>query len=121
MSAKLSATSREPEEYAAATAGARLTREQVADQVRELIVEGDRMGGRSEVALRIRRVAEAEQRIEQAQGRQQQAREEGLPVQTHREAEKEGRLALRAAAMSLGVAAASWAAALDHAQAQSVG
>jgi len=111
---RLSATSREPEEYATATQGARATREGVADQVRELIVEGDRMGGRAEVAQRIMRVVEAEQRIAEAKGRQQQAAEEGMPQHKHQIAEREGRSALRAAAMNLAVAAGAWVAALDH-------
>lgn len=114
--AKLSATSREPEEWAKATGSARATRVEVADQVRELIVEGDRMGGRTEVAQRIMRVVEAEQRIAEAKGRQQQAAEEGMPKHAHAEAEREGRSALRAAAMNLAVAAGAWVAALDHEQ-----
>jgi hypothetical protein len=112
--ARLSATTREPEEYASATEQARATREGVAQQVCALIVEGDRMGGRAETVLRIQRVVEAEQRIAEARGRQQQAKEEGLPVQRHVEAEKESRLALRSAVMGLSVAAGAWVAALDH-------
>lgn len=110
----MSATSREPEEWAAATEDARRTRAGVAEQVRDLIVEGDRMGGRGEMALRLQRVIEAEGRIEQARGQQKQAEEMGTPVQPHRDAEKEGRSALRSAVMGLSVAAASWVAALDH-------
>lgn len=113
---RLSATSREPEEWASATEGARRTREQAAEQVRSLIIEGDRMGGRTEVAARISRLVEAERLIAEAKGRQQQAREEGLPQQPHVEAEKEGRSALRAAVMSLSVAAGAWVAAIDHAE-----
>lgn len=112
--ARLSATSREPEEWANATLGARKTRADVADQVRELIVEGDRMGGRTEVATRISRLVDAERVIAEARGRQQQARENGLPMAEHYEAEKEGRASLRAAVMNLAVAAGSWVAALDH-------
>lgn len=116
--AKLSTTSREPPEWASGTKQARLTREQIAgtisDQVRELIVEGDRMGGRAEVAQKITRVAEAERRIAEAQGRQQQAAELGLPLSEHVAAERDGRSALRAAVMNLSVAAGAWVAALDH-------
>lgn len=112
--AKLSATSREPEEYAKATLSARDTREKVADQLRELVIEGDRMGGRAEVALRVQGLVEAERKIAEAKGRQQQAAENGLAQQEHVEAEREGRSALRAAVMNLAVAAGSWASALDY-------
>lgn len=113
---RLSATSREPEEWASATVGARRTRESVAEQVRALIIEGDRMGGRAEVAARIQRLVEAERLIAEAKGRQEQAAQEGLPAHEHAEAEREGRSALRAAVMSLSVAAGSWVAAIDHEQ-----
>lgn len=108
------AVQQEAEEYAVGLASARRTREGVADQLRSLIVEGDRMGGREEVAMRIRHIVEAERRITEAMGRQQQAREEGLPVSGHVEAEREARRALRAAAMSLCVTSAGWVAALDN-------
>jgi VIT1/CCC1 family predicted Fe2+/Mn2+ transporter len=112
--AKLSATSREPEEYAKATLSARGTREQVAEQLRELVIEGDRMGGRAELAMRISSLVEAERQIAEAKGRQQQAAEHGLPQHEHALAEREGRETLRAAVMSIAVAAGSWAAALDY-------
>lgn len=115
MAAKLSATSREREEYASATQAARKTRERVADQVRELIVEGDRMGGRAEVASRIGYLLEAERRIAEAIGRQRQAAENGMPQQPHRHDELEAREALRSAVMSLSVACGAWAAGMDHA------
>jgi hypothetical protein len=117
---KLAATTREPEEWATATEEARALREGVADQVRALIVEGDRMGGREEMVLRIQRVLEAEQRIAEAQGRQQQARENGMALQRHVEAEAEGRSALRAAVMGLSCAAGAWVAALDYAHGRAV-
>lgn len=113
---RLVSTSREPEEFAAATEDARRTRARVADQFRELIVEADRMGGRGEVALRVQRLVEAERRILEAKGRAEQAREMGNAVEVHREAEREGRGALRSAVMDLGVACAAWVAALDHEQ-----
>lgn len=112
--ARLSATSREPEEWANATDAARATRAEVADQLRSLVVEADRMGSRGEMTAGLQRLLEAEQRIAEAVGRQQQAEEEGLPIQPHREAEKEGRMALRSAAMNIGVAAGTWVASLDH-------
>jgi hypothetical protein len=110
----LRSTSREPEEFALATQVARRTRERVADQVRELIVEGDRMGGRAEVAQRITRLIEAETRIKQAKARILQAAEHGLPQQPHRHDEAEGRDALRSAVMSLAVACGAWCAGMDH-------
>lgn len=110
---KLSATSREPEEFARATLSARGTREAVGNQLRELVIEGDRMGGRAELARRIQYLIEAERRIEQARGRQQQAAEEGLPQNAHAQAEREARSTQRAAVMSIAVAAGSWVAAMD--------
>lgn len=119
MAARLAATSREPEEWATATESARETRARVADQLRELVIEGDQMGARAQLVERIRGCAEAERRIAEAQGRQQQAAEEGLPQHEHRMAEREGRETLRAALMNLAVTAASWVAAIDHSATQS--
>lgn len=116
MAGRLAATSREPEEWAAATEDARVTRERVARQFHDLIVEGDRMSGRGEVVLRIQRLVEAERRIGEAKARQEQAREFGAAVEGHREMEREERRTLRAAVMDLGVACAAWTAAMDHAQ-----
>lgn len=78
---KMSATSRDPEEWAARTKAARATRERVAHevaealraqlpqladtiavQVAELIVVGDAMGGRSRIAVCIEQIVRAEQR-----------------------------------------------------------
>lgn len=115
MRSSLRSTSREPDEFAAATEHARRTRERVADQVRELVIEGDRMGGRGEVALRIQRLIEAEEQVRQAQAGGEQAREMGNPIQPFRDLEKGGREALRSAVMGLAVGAASWVAAMDHA------
>lgn len=90
------ATSRDPEGWARATEKARATREQVAgevalvigEQVAELVVAGDIMGGRAMVADRIRKVAAAERR--------------GDPS------------VLRSAWMELAVAAASCVASIDY-------
>jgi hypothetical protein len=90
------ATSRDREEYARATEAARETRERVAGevadkiagQVRELLIEGDIMGGRALVAMRLRQVTVAEARADE--------------------------VALRAAWMDVCVAAAGCVAALDY-------
>lgn len=90
------ATSRDPEEWARATEKARAIRELAAgevalvigEQVAELVVAGDIMGGRAMVADRIRKVAAAEQRGE--------------------------RDVLRAAWMELAVAAAACVASIDY-------
>lgn len=95
MAPKMSATSRDPEEWARATEHARMTREEaagevagvIAVQVRELIVAGDLMGGKALVAQRLKQVVTAEQR--------------------------EDKSALRAAWMDLAVAAGACVAALD--------
>lgn len=89
------ATSRDPEEWARATEGARETRtltahevaQTIAAQVEELIVEGDMMGGRALLAQRLRQLAQAE-------------RQGDLTV-------------VRASLMDLAVAAGSWVASLD--------
>lgn len=90
------ATSRDREEYARATEAARETRERVAgevagtiaEQIRELLIEGDIMGGRALVATRLRQVATAERRGDD--------------------------VALRAALIDGSVAFASWVASLDY-------
>jgi hypothetical protein len=95
MARKMSATSRDPEDWARATVRARATREEaaeevagvIADQVRELIVSGDLMGGKALVAKRLKQVVTAEQR--------------------------EDKDALRAAWMDLAVAAGACVAAID--------
>jgi hypothetical protein len=64
------ATSRDPEEFARATEEARRTRAEVArevsgviaEQVAAQLVAADIMGGRAEVAVRLRDVAAAERR-----------------------------------------------------------
>jgi hypothetical protein len=109
----LPATSRELKELREATGRARRARELVAGQVAELVVEADRMGGRSEVSTRIIQVVEAEGRIGRAAGRLAQAQTEGMALSPALRAAEEGRASLRAAAMALAVAAAGWAAAID--------
>lgn len=92
----MSATSRDPEEWAAATQAARETRElaaaevaaNVADQVYDLIVAGDIMGGRALAVSRIGQVAAAERRQDPE--------------------------ALRSACMDAAVGFGAWVASLDH-------
>ena len=103
----MSATSRDPEEFARNTQAARMQREQAArevgeriyGQVVELIVTGDIMGGREMVLMRIRSVAEAERRAAGLKTAEEQA---------------EGREAVRAAVMDCAVAFGAWVAALDY-------
>lgn len=111
---KLSATSREPEEFARATARARETRETVAGQIAALVVEADAMGGRGATAIRIQQVIEAERRMKQAAQQAAKAREMGLPTGPAVEAGHEARAALRAAVMDLTVEGAKWVCSLDH-------
>jgi hypothetical protein len=93
---KMSATSRDPEDFANATRVARKMREEVArevaqciaEQVEELIVAGDIMGGRALVAKRVQQVLDAERRGD--------------------------REVLRAACMEGAVAFGAWVAALDY-------
>lgn len=96
MARRMTATSRDPDAYSRATHAARVTRETVAgevaaviaEQVKALIVEGDIMGGRAAIAMRVRQVGEAERRGDRA--------------------------AIRAAAMEASVAFAQYVAALDY-------
>lgn len=107
----LSATSRDPEEWAAATAAARETRRQVAhevamniaEQVETLLVEGDIMGGRALFARRVEQLVSAEKQLA---GRRAIARDAGDDP-PERDIE-------RAAWMDLSVAAAACAAAIDY-------
>lgn len=102
------------EEYIAASALAREVRQTVAEQLRELVIESDRMAGRGEVAARVQRVVDVERQIEQARGRQEQARLMGMPVAVHVAAEREWRGLLRDALMSASVACGAWVAAMDY-------
>lgn len=103
------------EEYQHATALARAVRAKVAGQLRDLLVEADRMGSRGDVAARITALVEVELQLRQAQGRQMQARELGLPLAPSVQAEREALTLLRSSAMSLAAACGGWAAAIDYA------
>lgn len=108
---------RKPESdlYQYSTGVAREVRGLVGEQMRELLVEGDRMGSRSEVAEKIEQLVFVGRRVAEARGRQLQARELGMPVSVHVEAEREALELLRASAMAVGVACGAWVAALDYA------
>lgn len=92
---RMSATSRDPEEWARATEEARRVRDAVARevaaviavQVEELLIAGDSMGGRGRVAVALEHLVTAERREDSG--------------------------ALRAATIELAVAGAAWTAALD--------
>lgn len=92
---RMSATSRDPEEWARATEAARASRAEtaanIAGQLEALIVEGDIMGGRALFVTRVRQLAEAE------------ARGDSLDV-------------VRAAVMEMVAAGGQWLAALDFAE-----
>lgn len=105
----------ENEEYVTLTHMATTMRGVVAQQVRDLVRDRDRVGSRGELAMRIEQVIGAERQIAEALGRQQQAQVEGMALAPHVEAEEEARVLLRQAAMELSVAAASWAVAMDFA------
>lgn len=93
---RMSATSRDPEEWARKTEEARRVREVVAkevaavvaEQVEELLIAGDSMGGRGRVAVALEHVVTAERRGDKG--------------------------AMRAATIELAVAGAAWTAALDY-------
>ena len=109
----MSKRSPESEGYLSAAADERRIRVRVAEQARDLIAERERIGSRGEFATRIEAVLRAEQQIAQAMGRQQQAQENGMPIAPHVDAELEGRVLLRQAAMEVAAAAAGWVVAMD--------
>ena len=102
------------EEFSAATTLAREVRANVAEQLRELVIESDRMAGHGDVVKRIELLISAERRIAEARGRQMQAREQGMPVAVHVQAEREADELLRESLMQLGVACAGWVAQMDY-------
>lgn len=102
------------EEYVAATAVAREMRGVVAEQLAELVREGDRMGNGTEVSGRIERVNFCLRRVAEAKGRQSRNRVMGMPVSSAVRDEAEFRELLRDAVMQLGVSCGSWVAAMDY-------
>lgn len=99
--------------YAHAARIASQVRETVAEQARALICEGTMNGSRGEMTERLQRVLVVERQIAEAQGRQQQGRELGIPVQRHVIAELEGRALLRDAVMAMCAACGQWVMAMD--------
>lgn len=87
----------------------------VANQLRELVLEGDQTGSGEGVQQRIELVVAVSRDIRQARARQEQAAEHGLPLAPAVRDEQEGREALRSQVMMLSVAAAEWVAAMDFA------
>lgn len=101
------------EEYTRSQTVAREIRENVADQLHDLVIERDDFGSYDELAEKVRAVAGVGQRIREAKGRQKQAAELGLPLQPGVDAEREALEALRAAVMNLGAACGAWVTHLD--------
>lgn len=101
------------EEYVQAMALAREVRAEAAEQLRDLIIDSDRMGSRGEVAERIQLLVNVERRLSQAQGQEVQARDLGMPTAPSVEAQRELRSLRRETVMGLALAAAGWAAAMD--------
>lgn len=85
----------------------------IAEQLAELVREGDQMGDGTKLRRRIERVVIVQGQILQAQGVQEQHRELGLPLGPAVRDEAEARDALRSAVMMVGVAAGEWVADLD--------
>lgn len=110
---RLSATSREPEEWAAATETAREVRAATAHQVEELIIAGDVMGSRGALTARLEKLLEAESREATAKRARRHARLAGISEVAALRAEQEAQAAVRAAVMDIAVAAGQWAAAID--------
>lgn len=106
------------EEYVQAMALAREVRAEAAEQLRDLIIDSDRMGSRGEVAERIQLLVNVERRLSQAQGQEVQARDLGMPTAPSVEAQRELRSLRRETVMGLALAAAGWAAAMDLEQRQ---
>jgi hypothetical protein len=88
-------------------------REQVADQLHDLVVEREPLGSDTEVVRAIRHVSVTARHVTEAIGRQKQATEMGLPVTPAVRAEREARDTLRHAVMSLGEACGAWVVQMD--------
>jgi hypothetical protein len=101
------------EPYQERTALIRELREQVADQLHDLVVERERVGSDAEVVRAIRHVSATAGHVQEARGRQKQAVEMGLPVTPAVAQEREARDTLRHAVMSLGEACGAWVVQMD--------
>lgn len=101
------------EEYLHAAAVAQDVRERVADQLHDLVIEAGALGSDGELARAVNRIGQAKRQLNEARGRQQQAREMGLPVAPHVTAEREALTLLRQSVMSCGAACGLWCAAMD--------
>lgn len=103
----------ESEEYVERAAAERAIRILVANQARDLIASGDRLGSRGEFSTRLGLIVRAENQIAEAMGRNAQAREMGLPLTPSVTDEIEARELLRQAVMECAAAAAGWVVAMD--------
>lgn len=108
----MSATT-EGDPYPHATALASELREDVADQLHDLVLEREEFGSEKEVVEKIHELGQLARRIAQARGQQRQALEMGLPRAPAVKREREARDLLRAAVLGLGASCGSWAVALD--------
>lgn len=104
------------EEYQRAAAMAQEVRERVADQLHDLVIESGSLGSKDELAKAVERIGGAMRQVREAQGRQKQAREMGLPLGPHVTAEREARTLLRQSVMSCGAACGLWSAQMDFEQ-----
>lgn len=110
----MSATRRvDNEGYQRAATVARELREDVADQLHDLVVEREAMGSHGELIERVQHLGGVARQLQQARGRQEQAREMGLALAPSIEQEKEAWRLLRAAVMALGAACGAYATAMD--------
>lgn len=103
----------ETEEYQRAAAMAQEVRERVADQLHDLVIESGSLGSKGELAQAVERIGGALRQVNEARGRQQQARELGLPLGPHVTAEREALTLLRQSVMSCGAACGLWSAQMD--------
>lgn len=94
-------------------AAARETRERVADQLHDLVLERSGVGSPGEFTAAVQHVGHVGRRLTEARGRQQQARELGLPLAPAVREEAEALELLRAAVARAGEAAGSWVVAMD--------
>lgn len=110
----MSATRRgDSELYKAANALASAARERVGVQLRDLVIERQGIGSSGEFVESVRQIGRVQKELIEAQGRQKQCRELGLPIAPHVEAEREARSLLRQIVMSTCQAGAAWVVAMD--------
>lgn len=109
----MSARRLEAENYREAERLIGTIREEVADQLHDLVVERAGVSSYDEFAESVRQVGRVAQQLAQARGRKKQAREMGLPLAKPTSDEREALDLLRQSIMSAAATGAGWVVAFD--------